>query len=106
MKIKDLFSKIGEGGNPNVEQNEREAKMNGLNINFTPEELDFTTLCVKTIGTILEENPEAFNGQGFIGLLFKHLSQLIDMKALFEKFQNAMLKDILDKHRNHKNRGL
>lgn len=103
MKINDLFSKIGGGEKePKVEQNERESKMNNIDINFTPAELNFTSLCVKTLGMILKDKPDAFRETGISGIIFQVLSKEIDMPTLFGKFESAMLKDMLDKSRNRK----
>ena len=103
MKINDLFSKIGGGEKePKVEQKEREPEMNGINVNFTPAELNFTSLCVKTLGTGLKDKPDLFCGAGITGIMFEFLSKEIDIPALFRKFDNAMFEDILDKSRNLK----
>ena len=102
MKFNDLFSKIGGEKEPRVEQNERESKMNNININFTPEELNFTSLCVKALGMILKDKPDAFSEAGISGIMFKILMKDIDIVALFQKFDSAMQESILEIMRNRK----
>ena len=103
MTIEDLFSKIGGGEKePKVEQNEMESDMNDIKVKFTPAELNFTSLCVKTLGVILKDKPDAFCETGIPGIIFQSLSKEIDMLALFRKFEIAMLKDMMDKSMNRK----
>lgn len=97
MDFNDFSPKNWWGGKKDskIEQIESESEMNSINVNFTPEELNFTSLCVKAIGTLIKERPGALSASGITGLLFEHLYKEIDMPALSEKFKNAMLNDML-----------